>query len=132
MKRIVSRITVEVLGSPQNYVEETLQKVLGKLQVEEGIRIHSTQVFESKQMDNKLYNTFADIEFETTSLKRMMEICYDYTPSIIEILEPAGMEVDSNDISDFLNDFLARIHKYSMVLKKLQAENILMKREKSK
>ena len=129
MKPIVSRITVEVLGAPQHYVDETLQKVLSKFKEEEEVQILSTQVFESKQMDNKLFSTFADIEFKVPSFKRVLEVCYDYTPSSIEILEPAGMEIDCNDMADFLNDFLARIHKYSMGLKKLQAENILMKRK---
>jgi hypothetical protein len=47
-------------------------------------------------------------------------------PSTIEILEPAGMDIDCRDLADFMNDYLTKLHKYSMVLKKMQTENIYM------
>src|SRR3989338_5656984 len=106
MKKIISRITVEVLGSPKDHVEKALQQVIKKLRDEEkGIKVLKVEEFECKQMDNKLWNTFADIEFETFELKRVLDICYDYMPSTIEILEPAGLEIDMNDIADVFNDF---------------------------
>ncbi len=58
-----------------------------------------------------------------------MELCFDYMPSSIEILEPAGMEVDMNDMVSMLNDLLARIHKYDMVLKNLHAQTVVMKHD---
>ena len=133
MKKIISRITVEVLGSPKDHVEKALQQVIKKLREDEkGIKVLKVEEFECKQMDNKLWNTFADIEFETLELKRVLDVCYDYMPSTIEILEPAGLEIDTNDIADVFNDFLTHLHKYSMVLKKLQTENIYMMKELEK
>ncbi|HIH14772.1 MAG: hypothetical protein QT08_C0009G0016 [archaeon GW2011_AR17] len=133
MKKIISRITVEVLGSPKDHVEKALQQVIKKLREDEkGIKVLKVEEFECKQMDNKLWNTFADIEFETFELKRVLDVCYDYMPSTIEILEPAGLEIDTNDIADVFNDFLTHLHKYSMVLKKLQTENIYMMKELEK
>ena|SRR3989344_5600468 len=133
MKNIVVRITVEVLGSPKEHVENALRLVIKKLKEEEQeVKVLTVKEFECKQMDNKLWNTFADIEFETKNLKKLLDICYDYMPSTIEILEPAGMEIDTNDMTNFLNDFLTKMHKYSMVLKKLQTENIYMMKELEK
>ena len=133
MKKIISRITVEVLGSPKDHVEKALQQVIKNLREDEkGIKVLKVEEFECKQMDNKLWNTFADIEFETFELKRVLDVCYDYMPSTIEILEPAGLEIDTNDIADVFNDFLTHLHKYSMVLKKLQTENIYMMKELEK
>ncbi len=132
MKPIISRITVEVLGIPKEHVENTLQRILSKLKEEEDIQVLNTKVFETKEMDNKLFNTFADIEFKTMHLKRVLEICYDYTPSTIEILDPAGLMMDCDEIAEFLNDFLAKTHKHAMVSKKLQAENVYLKKELKK
>jgi hypothetical protein len=134
MKRIVIRITTEVIGSPKEHVEATLQKVLDKLPEEEDIKFLSCKKYDCKQMESnkKLWSSFAEIEFETHDFQRVLNICYDYTPSTIEILEPAGMDIDMNNITEFLNDFLSKIHKYAMVLKKLQAENIFMMKELDK
>ena len=132
MKNIITRITVEILGGPKEHVENALKLVIKKLKEEENIKVCNVKEFECKQMDNKLWNIFADIEFETKSLKKVLGVCYDYMPSTIEILEPAGLEMDTNDIADVFNDFLTKLHKYSMVLKKLQTENIYMMKELEK
>ncbi len=132
MKNITSRITVEVLGSPKDHVEKALNLVIDKLKNEKNLKVLKVKSFECKQMDNKLWNTFADIEFETKELKKVLEVCFDYMPSTIEILEPAGLEMDTNDIADVFNDFLTKLHKYSMVLTKLQTENIYMMKELEK
>ncbi len=132
MKTIVTRITLEILGSPKEHVEKTLHNTIEKVKAEENIKVSKTEIYECKQMDNKLWSTFADIEFETKELKRVPEICLDYMPSTIEILEPAGMELDMNDLSNVLNDMLTKLHKFSMILTKLQTENIYMMKELEK
>lgn len=132
MKTISARITVEVLGSPKEHVEKTLNNVLEKIKGEENIKVTKVEDYECKQMDNKLWSTFADLEFETKELKRVLDLCLDYMPSTVEILDPAGMELDMNDLSNVLNDMLTKLHKFSMVLTKLQTENIYMMKELEK
>ncbi|MSR86392.1 hypothetical protein EXS74_03275 [Candidatus Woesearchaeota archaeon] len=132
MKNIVTRITVEVLGSPKEHVEKALRNVIEKLKADDNIKVTKVQMFECKQMDNKLWSTFADIEFESKELKIVLGICFDYMPSTVEILDPAGIEMDTNDVADLLNDMLTKLHKYSLVLTKLQTENIYMMKELEK
>lgn len=133
MKNIVARITVEVLGSPKEHVEETLINVLKKLKEEKNIKIKEEKAYECAQMDNKLWSTFADIQFETTSLQRVQDICFDYMPSTLEILEPLRLEeIDCIEFSDLMNDMLTRLHKYSMVVNKLTIENKYLMKELEK
>lgn len=132
MKNIVIRITVEVLGSPKEHVEKTLKQVIDKIKEDEKVKVTNVQAYESKEMDNKLWSTFADIVFETKDFKKVLEICFDFMPSTVEILEPAGLEIDTNDIADLMNDMLTKLHKYSMVLAKLQGENVYMMKELEK
>ena len=51
-------------------------------------------------------------------------------PSSIEIMDPIKLNINSNEVDDLLNDLLARLHNFTMFLKNLQAENIVLKREK--
>ena len=84
-------------------------------------------------MDNKLWSTFADIEFETEFLRRIQDICFDYMPSTLEILEPLRLEdVDCIEFSDLMNDMLTRLHKYAMVVNKLTLENKYLMKELEK
>lgn len=130
--RFVIRVTLEVLGSPKEHVEETLKNIVNKLKEEKDIKILDTKIYEAKQLENTFWSTFADIEFQTLTFSRILDICYDYMPSVIEILEPSTFEVPTQDFARILNDFLMKLHKYAMVLKKLQSENIFMMKELEK
>lgn len=129
MKPIISRITIEILGSPKEHVEKALTEVIKKLKDDKQIEVQKINAYEAQQQENKLWSTFADIEFETKSMKKLLDICYDFMPSALEILEPIGMDIETIEIQDLLNDFLTRTHKFNMVLRKLQTENIFMMKE---
>ena len=126
MNEIVVRLTMEVLGSPKEHVDKTLRHYLDKLKDEKDLMLVSEKVHESIQQDNKMWSTFAEIEVKVNGMKKLLDICFDYLPSNVEIIEPAGMEVDLSEFADNLNDLLATMHKYTMAIKKLQAENIYM------
>ncbi len=129
-KAIIARMIIEVLGSPKEHVEETIRQVIKKLESEKGIRLINQKTYETEeQKDTKLWSTFSEVEFSPEDLKKLMELCFDYMPSSIEIIEPAGMNMDSGDISDLLNDLLSRLHKYDMILKNMHAENMVMKHD---
>ena len=131
MKKITVRITEEVLGKPKEHVETTLDNVIKKLKEVKTIQVTNVEKFEAKEMENKMFSAFADIEFTTESLKHIFEICFDFLPSNLEIIDPAGVTVDSNDMTEVINDLLAKQHKYSFVLNKFKTENIyLMKKLK--
>lgn len=119
-------MTLEVLGAPKEHVEETLRKILAKFKEEKGSVITDLKVFDCEEQDNKMWSTFADVSFDIENSKKLMDICFDYMPSSIEIIDPAGFEVDSALFGEGLNDMLANLHKYTMVIKKLQSENIFM------
>lgn len=130
MKKIIARIILEVLGSPKEHVEETIKAVIKKLETEKRIKLIRQKTYETVQQENqKLWSTFADVELQTDDIKNLMNLCFDYMPSSVEILEPAGMEMDSDDIMGMLNELLARLHKYDMVLKNLHAQNLVMKHD---
>ena len=50
-------------------------------------------------------------------------------PSSIENLEPENFAIKANNLNDLLNDLLARLHKYDMLLKNFNAENSLLKKK---
>jgi len=61
-----------------------------------------------------------------------MSLGFDFMPSSIEILEPQSLELKSQELTDFLNDLITRLHNYNVIVNNLQAENILMKQQLEK
>ena len=62
-------------------------------------------------------------------MKNVLEVCFDYMPSTLEILEPAGIEQDTAELAALFNDLLARMHQFVAVIKNYEAENMMLKRK---
>ena len=126
MEPITVKLVLEILGAPKAHVEETLHAILEKLKEEEDVTILSSKTYEPAEMD-RLWSTFADVEIETT-LPKLFGLCFDYMPSSIEILHPLSLAIPTLDLNSFLNDLQARLHRYDMVIKALNAKKQLQKR----
>jgi hypothetical protein len=50
-------------------------------------------------------------------------------PSSIEILEPEKIGGTREPLTNLLNDLIARLHQYDMLLKNLHAENLMLKKK---
>ena len=127
---IKSRIIIEILGSPVEHVERVMKDVMAELDKKE-IKILKKEVNEPKKVE-KFYSSFAEIEFKCADLEKLLDVCFDFMPSVVEIIEPKKFDLGPKVLEDFLNDLLARLHRNSMVIRNLHAENVLMKKELKK
>ena len=126
------RVIIEILGSPKKHVEETINKVVKKIETEEkDIKLLNGKSYEATEVKG-LWSTFAELELEFNNLYDLIGFSFDYMPSVIEILEPEKMNIEMGDVNELLNDLLAKLHNYDMVTKNLSAENILLKRQLEK
>lgn len=130
--RFEIRMIVEIMGAPKTHIEETMKKVVEKLETEKGIKVLKKKTFDCKELKNGLFSTFSEIEFEANELQKISDICFDYMPSSVEILEPAGADMDMAVLSDMFNDILAKLHRYDMLVKNFNAENRLLKEKMEK
>ena len=126
------RVIIEILGSPKKHVEETINKVVKKIETEEtDIKLLNGKSYEATEVKG-LWSTFAELELEFNKLYDLIGFSFDYMPSVIEILEPEKMNIEMGDVNELLNDLLAKLHNYDMVTKNLSAENIVLKRQLEK
>ena len=122
------RAIIEILGSPKEQVEKAIGIVVDKLKKDKELRVDRVEVVEAKKV-KELWSSFCELEINL-KLSKLLNFCFDYMPSSIEILEPDKLDLESMELGGFLNDLLARLHSYDMVVKNLKAENIIMKRDR--
>lgn len=122
------RAIIEILGIPKEHVEETLQKVLTELGNRKGVTILSKEIAETKQLE-KFFSTYVDVELKLADMDKLIDLCFDFLPSSIEILEPERINLESYKLAGFMNDLLAKLHQHSMIIRNLHAENLLMKEQ---
>lgn len=121
---ILFRTVLEVVGRPKEHVENSLNEYIAKLKADEKYHLVSTEIAEiEKQEKQDLWMVFAELEIKTASLGDIIGFCFDYMPSLIEILDPAKVTFPNSIMSSLLNDLQARLHQVDMVAKQLRLEN---------
>lgn len=121
------RIVIEIMGAPQKHVEDTLKLVLKKLGEEKGVDVISEKTHPAEEND-KLFSSFAEVEFLIDNFATLTRLCFDYMPSSFEILKPESFRLSVLDVSNFIGDTLAALHQIDFKLKDANAANQLLER----
>ena len=138
MEKIVAKIIMEMLGAPKEHVDETMKLVMDKMSKDDKFKVITNEVFPSEEINDKkltgnkpikFYSTFAEAELEFKQIEDLLGFCFDYMPSSVEILHPDGLRLTLPNMNNMINDLIARLHQYDMVLKNIHAQNMLMKKE---
>jgi len=127
-KKIVFRAVMEVMGKPKDHVEFSMKKYLQNLKEDKNYEVVTEDLAElKKQDDSELWMIFAELEINTEKVDDLVNFCFDYMPSLIEIIEPRELSLDALEVSNFLNDLQAKLHSVDMVAKQLKTENDILK-----
>tara|TARA_Y100000031_G_C8136731_1_gene345613 strand:- start:93 stop:779 length:687 start_codon:yes stop_codon:yes gene_type:complete len=121
------RVILEVLGASktmksEDYVTDLLVKLVEKMK-KESDTIFTKEHFSKPKKQTKLYATYAELELIVKDVPSLIALCFDYLPSSVEIMEPEKMALQSSDLSGFLNDLQARLHKMDAIVKQGAANN---------
>lgn len=119
---IKANTIIEIVGTPKDHIEKTMDKVIELISKNKEFKLtkHSkaeVKETETKEMKN-LWSTFTEFEIDFPNLDSITGFCFEFMPSSLEILEPDNLTLESREIEHALNDVLARIHQYDMILKR--------------
>jgi len=128
-KELRAKVIIEILGAPEKHVKDTLVKVIEKIKEGKTLQVEKEKLFDTKQMEGKkLWSTFCELEMKMKDMQTMINFCFDFMPSSIELLEPKNLPMDIETLSEFMNDLISRLHQYDMLLKNMHAENMVLKK----
>lgn len=120
------RFIIEIAGYPKEHIENTMKGVVNKVRNEK--KVLNYKIYEAEQKE-RLFSTFAEVEIEIKDFDEFVGICFDYMPSSVEILKPDKFNLNSKDFENFVNDLLAKLHQYDMIIKNLKAQNMVLNKE---
>ncbi len=119
-----TKIIIEIAGSPKEHIEKVIKGIVEKIQKEK--KVLKYKIFEAQERE-KLFFTFVEMEIDFDNFEDLTGFCLDYFPSSIEILDEK-VDVKREELENAVNDLLAKLHQYDMVLKNLKAEIIMLKK----
>ena len=123
--KIRCKTIIEILGSPKEHVEKTLKEYLDTIRKSKDFKVVDEFVSDVEPKD-KFFGAFSELELVFKSTSKIIEFCFDYMPSSIEIIEPEELKFKAREIANLLNDLQAKLHKLDMIVKNTRAENMLL------
>ena len=125
--RILTRIIIEIVGKPKEHIEKALKVVVEKIKEEKDIEIVEEQIFNAEKQE-EMFNVFAELGILFNNMQTLIEFCFDFMPSSIEILDPEKLSFDSNKFAGLINDLLAKLHQMNLNLVQSNAEKKALKK----
>lgn len=127
------RAVIEVLGKPKEHVQDSVKQYVDKLEKNDKYEVLKKDFADLKKHEEEdLWSTFAEVEVKADKVEDLIGFCFDYMPSIIELIDPAEVTFRDEEISAFLNDLQARLHQVDMVAKQVKMENDHLKNNMSR
>ena len=123
---IVARSIITILGAPKEHVERELRKHVEKLKEQE-LKILKEEYEEPKPKD-KLYTALAELEIEFPTAQNLLDFYFDSMPASVEIISPNSITLDTQSLTELLNDFQTKLHHTDMMLKGTAAQKEILDR----
>lgn len=120
-----SRVIIEVLGKPEEHVDNALHIYTDNIKKDKEIIIISEDYSEIEPQES-LFSGFVELEILTKNLMKLVWFCYDYLPSSVEIIEPEKISFKNSEFSNYLNELQIRMHNLGEELKVLRQMNKIL------
>ena len=119
---------IEAIGRPPEYLAEVLNDIITRIDNEEGVKVLSKKVNESKLMkdQNNFYTNFAEIEIEIEEILHLGKLIIKYMPAHVEIIYPEFIALTNNGWNDIFNEILLKLHGYDEVARIIQVEKEIL------
>ena len=125
--KILCRTVIELLGKPKDYIVDTMHKYVEKIKQNKEIEVVKAEFSDPVEKEG-LFGMFVDLEAWFKHSETLIDFCFDYMPSSIEVVEPSRVTYTSNKLSNMFNDLQAKLHTIDMMLKNTVQENKILRK----
>ena len=121
------RITIGLMGAPEDFLMKAMKKVEDKIKSER--EIYSINYEKPKKVGDKYFQNFFEAEIEVKDIEDLMGFVLDYGPDSLEILETGSIKCDPVKIQGAANDVSATMHQLTKHINMLRAQLKIMQRQ---
>ncbi len=113
------RASIEAVGYPEEHIKEVIKKVVEKIKTNEGIIVIKDEIHPTEKVNENFFASFVEVELKINDFGKLLNFCYDFLPSSVEILDTEKVILPIREFSAGLNEMLAKLHHYNLVLNNL-------------
>ena len=133
------RTIIEVMGAPKKYVDDTIKAFIAKIKSNRDYVVLKTKISNAKKVKEiekkesaaedikeDLFISFVELEVGVKKKEKIFDFCFNFMPSSIEIIEPMNISFSANELSGYLSDIQATLHKVDFMLKRVNGVNQIL------
>ena len=122
---ILVRTICEILGGPKEHVEETIKVLVQKASELKDAWLIKYKIYPAEKQET-LFASFAEIEILFKNQTELLDFCFNFMPSSVEILEPQKFVMTSQTLAEWINDLQGRLHSIDKIAKEANAYKKLL------
>ncbi len=118
------RAFIEMQAIEKDLLKKQLLKLKEALQGDEDFTLYAAESQKIVQ-DGEYYSSFIDLNFSVKDFVSLVKFMFSYSPTSVEILKPAKIELSAQDFQDGLVDIADWVQKYtSYISKNMKREDV--------
>ena len=121
------KVIINIVGTPQKHVEDTLGAVIKRLKEEKDVDLIEETVHPATENDN-FFSAFAEVDLLLKDFAALNKLCFIYFPSSIEFIKPENFRFPSREMGNFVNDLLSMMHESDLKVKNTNAANTILEK----
>lgn len=125
---IHTRIIIEILGKPKEYVEKALRAYVQKIKNDPNLEVLGEDYGKATEQEGNTWTTFVELEMLMQNLSTLIGFCFDYMPASIEILAPEKMHFNLQGLSRIINDLQGKLHHLDAMVKQFKLQNDFLRK----
>ena len=114
---------MEVIGHPEQHVNDVSLKVLEQLKKEDGITIINSNVNKAELVKENIFASHIEAELKVVGMLKLLTFCYDYLPSSLEVVDSEKIVMPVREVNAALSEMLRKLHGYNLMLHNLAETN---------
>ena len=130
-------VLIELVGKPKEHIEKTMQGYVEKIMKEEDMEVIESSIAELKEFETgakeegmvkDMWSTFSELDIMIKNMPALTQLCLNYMPASVEIIEPEKITYTREDLSIFFNDLQARLHQLDLIAKQMKSEAMFLRK----
>jgi hypothetical protein len=121
-------VLFELIGNPKEHIEKTMESFLATINEDKHIITIKEEMEETLELEQSkgLFSTAAEVDYLILGIEKLTWFAFNFLPANIEIKAPEELTFKDKDLSDWMNDLLARLHEVNTVHTALKSEHTVL------
>ena len=117
---VLAQISFEIIGNPKEHIETGIKGFMEKIAQAREVHIISQEIGEAEELEGGLWSIYSDTEILFERLEKLVWVCINFMPGSVEIIAPEELKFKEKDLTNWLNDLLAKLHEMTLNVRQNQ------------